>query len=277
MTATTDLPDAPESPIGIIGGSGLYSLLDSPESVEVETPFGFPSENPQRGTFGGKPVVFLPRHGADHRLPPHRVNYRANLWALRALGVRRVLAPSAVGGLVPQLGPGSVVVPDQLIDLTWGRAHTVYDAVGPVVHVGFADPYCPLGRATAVAVDAPATLEVVDGGTMVVIQGPRFSTRAESRRNAADGGTVVGMTGAPEAQIARELAMCFTSLALVTDSDAGVDAASAVSHAAVLEAFAANVEHVGTLLGSVVAALPDDAGCACRHAVDGLPLPFELP
>ncbi|PJJ70372.1 methylthioadenosine phosphorylase [Sediminihabitans luteus] len=266
-----------ESPIGIIGGSGLYSLLTDPEPVEVETPFGFPSERPQRGTFGGKDVVFLPRHGADHRLPPHRINYRANLWALRALGVRRVLAPSAVGGLLPELAPGSVVVPDQLIDRTWGRHHTVYDEVGPVVHVGFADPYCPTGRATALEVDAPSALTMVDGGTMVVIQGPRFSTRAESRRNAQDGGTVVGMTGAPEASIARELALCFTSLALVTDSDAGVDAATAVSHAAVLEAFAANVGHVGTLLASVVAALPDDADCSCRHALDGLTLPFELP
>ncbi|BDZ42486.1 hypothetical protein GCM10025865_17850 [Paraoerskovia sediminicola] len=153
----------------------------------------------------------------------------------------------------------------------------MYDAVGPVVHVGFADPYCPRGRAAALGVEAPEALSVVDGGTMTVIQGPRFSTRAESRRNRADGGTVVGMTGAPEAQIARELAMCFTSIALVTDSDAGVDAESAVSHAAVLEAFSANVEHVGTLLRSVVEALPDDADCSCRHAVDGLTLPFELP
>ncbi|SDS11086.1 methylthioadenosine phosphorylase [Paraoerskovia marina] len=275
MSASHPTPAA-ESPIGIIGGSGLYSLLDDPQEVEVETPFGFPSENPQRGTFGGKDVVFIPRHGADHRFPPARINYRANLWALRALGVRRVLAPAAVGGLTPELGPGSVVVPDQLIDHTWGRAHTVYDGLGPVVHVGFADPYCPTGRATAVAAPVPEPLTMVDGGTMVVIQGPRFSTRAESRRNAREGGTVVGMTGAPEAGIARELAMCFTTLALVTDSDAGVDATTAVSHAGVLEAFAQNVEHLGTLLADVVSALPD-TDCTCRHAVDGLTLPFELP
>lgn len=274
----TELHTAPssESPIGIIGGSGLYSLLDDPQEAEVSTPFGPPSENPQRGTFGGKDVVFIPRHGADHRFPPQHINYRANLWALRSLGVRRVLAPAAVGGLTAELTPGHVVVPDQLIDHTWGRAHSVYDGVGPVVHVGFADPYCPTGRAAVVGTQAPEALTLVDGGTMVVIQGPRFSTRAESRRNARDGGTVVGMTGAPEAGIARELAMCFTTLALVTDSDAGVDAESAVSHAGVLEAFGQNVGHLGTLLADVVGALPD-TDCTCRHSVDGLTLPFELP
>ena len=148
------------------------------------------------------------------RQPPHRVNYRANLWALRSVGVRQVLAPAAVGSLLPDPGPGAFVVPDQVIDRTWGRKHTVYHGQGRVVHVAFADPYCPRGRA-AVLGAADADVRPVDGGTLVVINGPRFSTRAESRWHAMAGGTIVGMTGMPEASIARELAMCFTTIRCV--------------------------------------------------------------
>lgn len=263
-------------PIGIIGGSGLYALVDDGTPVMVDTPFGLPSEPPVVGTLSGRPVAFLPRHGRDHRFPPHRVNYRANLWALRALGVRQVLAPCAVGGLRSDLRPGTLVIPDQVIDRTWGRAHTIYDEVGPVVHVGFADPYCPRGRAVLAGLPEPP-LPVADGGTMVVIQGPRFSTRAESLRNQREGASVVGMTGMPEAVLARELAMCLTSLAVVTDTDAGVDGAGAVTHRAVLEEFARSVERLRALLALAVAALPQDDECTCAHALDGLALPFVLP
>ncbi|WP_146926719.1 S-methyl-5'-thioadenosine phosphorylase [Cellulomonas xylanilytica] len=264
------------SPVGILGGSGLYRLLDDAEHVPVHTPFGEPSDPPVVGRLGNRQVVFLPRHGADHRFAPHRVNYRANLWALRSLGVRRVLAPSAVGALRADLPPGTLVVPDQVVDTTWGRASTYYDEVGAVVHVGFADPYCPQGRHVAVSLPHPA-MPVVDGGTLVVIQGPRFSTRAESRRNAAAGGTVVGMTGMPEAALARELALCYTSLAVVTDADAGVEASGAVSHQAVLAEFARSVDRLRILLQHLVEALPLEEECICRHALDGLTLPFELP
>ncbi len=140
------------SPIGVIGGSGFYEFVDDPVSVPVETPFGHPSEPVVTGLVQGRPVAFIPRHGRDHRYPPHRVPYRANLWALRSVGVRQVLAPCAVGSLRTELGPGSLVVPDQVVDRTWGRELTYYDTVGPVVHVGFADPYCPHGRATVVKV-----------------------------------------------------------------------------------------------------------------------------
>jgi 5'-methylthioadenosine phosphorylase len=268
--------DETRRPIGIIGGSGLYELVQDPRPVAVETPFGDPSEPPEAGTLGGRPVVFLPRHGRDHRFPPHRVNYRANLWALRSLGVRQVVAASAVGALRADLPRGALVVPDQVIDRTWGRPHTVYDAVGPVVHVSFADPYCPRGRAAATSVRDPA-MPVVDGGTMLVIQGPRFSTRAESRRNAGEGCDVVGMTGMPEAAIARELAMCLTLLAVVTDADAGVDGAEAVTHQGVLAEFGRSIDRLRGVLEGVVAALPDDDLCSCRHALDGLRLPFGLP
>ena len=168
------------------------------------------------------------------------------------------------------------MVPDQVIDGTWGRPSTFYDEVGTVVHVGLADPYCPQGRRAVVGLPDPG-MTVVDGGTMVVIQGPRFSTRAESRRNAAAGGDVVGMTGMPEAALARELALCYTSLAVVTDADAGVEAAGAVSHQAVLDEFARSVDHLRRLLARLVDALPLDDECPCRASLDGLALPFELP
>jgi 5'-methylthioadenosine phosphorylase len=274
--------DGRTAEIGIIGGSGFYEFLTDPELVAVETPFGDPSAPVAIGRLAGRRVAFLPRHGTEHQFPPHRVNYRANLWALRSVGVRQVLAPSAVGSLRPELGPGTVVVPDQVVDRTWGRPHTVYDGTGPVVHVSFADPYCPRGRRAVVG----ARADVVDGGTLVVVNGPRFSSRAESLWHAAQGWSVVGMTGQPEATIARELALCFTCVTLVTDRDAGVPGDPAdgepVTHAAVLEMFAANIDRLKDLLTAAVAALPAaetdaDAACSCRRVLDGLTLPFPLP
>ena len=167
-----------------------------------------------------------------------------------------MLGPCAVGSLRPEIGPGTLVVPDQVVDRTWGRAHTVYDAEGPVVHVAFADPYCPRGRRTVVAQADSADWPAVDGGTLVVINGPRFSSRAESQWHAAAGWSVVGMTGLPEASIARELALCYTSIALVTDHDAGVESGTEVTHAEVLEVFGRNVERLKALVRDVVGALP---------------------
>ena len=266
-----------QADIGIIGGSGFYSFLSNPKEVVVETPFGSPSAPPAIGEVNGRQVAFLPRHGANHQFPPHVVNYRANLWALRSVGVRQVLAPCAVGGLRADLAPGTFVVPDQVVDRTWGRAHTIWDAVGSVVHTSFADPYCARGRAALLKSGEPA----VDGGTLVVINGPRFSTRAESQWHAAAGWSVVGMTGMPEASIARDLAMCFSTVAMVTDSDAGVEG-TGVSHAEVLEVFANNIERLKAMLLRVIAALPDPeqddvAVCPCRRVLDGMPLPFPLP
>ncbi len=269
-------PD-PAAPIGVIGGSGFYSFLDDARDVEIDTPFGSPTAPLTLGEVGGRPVAFVPRHGRDHRFPPHRVNYRANLWALRSVGVRQVLAPCAVGSLLPENGPGTLVLPDQVVDRTWGREHTVYDDEGPVVHVSLADPYCPRGRRAVLDVGRAAGEHVVDGGTLVVINGPRFSTRAESRWHAAAGWSVVGMTGMPEASVARELALCYTSVALVTDLDAGVESGDGVTHHEVLEVFARNVERLKSLLSQVVPTLGDDATCPCRHGLDGQRLPFDLP
>lgn len=272
--------------IGVIGGSGFYTWLDDATPVEVSTPFGEPSQTPVVGTVAGRPVAFLPRHGHDHRFPPHHVNYRANLWALRSLGVRQVLGPCAVGSMRPELGPGSLVIPHQLIDRTWGRAHTVYDgAAGHVqdgrsphaIHVAFADPYCPRGRRAALDAADGAGWPARDGSTMVVVNGPRFSSRAESVWHASTGAELVGMTGLPEASIARELALCYTSLAIVTDLDAGIEHGDGVTHAEVMEVFAHSIESLKVVLTATVAALPADDDCVCRHAVDGLPLPFDLP
>src|ERR1700754_2954379 len=164
--------------IAVVGGSGFYEFLEDAEEVAVDTPFGAPSDPITVGEVPGRRWAFLPRHGRDHRFPPHKIPYRANLWALRALGVKQILAPCAVGGLRPELGPGSFVIPDQLIDRTSGRVQTYYDA--GAVHVNFADPYCPVGRE---ALEASTTRHDIRStpGTMVVVEGPRFSTRAESR------------------------------------------------------------------------------------------------
>ena len=275
----SDLPDGSgqPAPIGVIGGSGFYSFLDDAREVVADTPFGTPSDPVTVGDVGGRAVAFLPRHGRDHRFPPHRVNYRANLWALRAVGVRQVIAPCAVGSLRVEHGAGTLVLPDQVVDRTWGRAHTVYDDEGAVVHVSMADPYCPRGRSTVRDVAAAEGEQVVDGGAMVVVNGPRFSSRAESQWHASAGWSVVGMTGMPEASIARELALCFTSVALVTDLDAGIESGEGVTHAEVLEVFARNVERLKALLAAVVPAMPADDECSCRHALDGQRLPFALP
>jgi 5'-methylthioadenosine phosphorylase len=270
----------PRADIGVIGGSGFYEFLTDTERISITTPFGDPSDDVVIGDLGGRRVAFLARHGQGHRFPPHRVNYRANLWALRSVGVRQVLAPCAVGSLKPEHGPGTIVIPDQVVDRTWGRDHTVYDGVGAVVHVGFADPYCPAGRRAVL--NAGAGKNMVDAGTLVVINGPRFSSRAESVWHHQAGWTVVGMTGMPEASLARELAMCFTTIALVTDHDAGVDGDQAVTHEEVLKVFARSLDDLKALLRSAIGAMPapeDDASatCRCRRSLDGLKLPFALP
>ncbi|MGN6751421.1 MAG: S-methyl-5'-thioadenosine phosphorylase [Intrasporangium sp.] len=289
MTTSPSSPSPPpasstdaQAEIGVIGGSGLYEFLDQHETVEVETPFGPPSDPLVVGEVAGRRVAFVARHGKGHRYPPHQVNYRANLWALRAVGVRQVIAPCAVGSLRAEHGPGTFVVPDQIIDRTWGRAHTFYDVEGPVVHVGFADPYCPRGRAVAAQSAQRSGHGVADGGTLVVINGPRFSSRAESLMNQQAGGTVVGMTTMPEAALARELAMCFTSLAMVTDYDSGIDGGEAVTHEEVMRVFARNVDDLKVVLRDIIAGLPpaeedEAATCPCRRSLDGITLPFAIP
>ncbi|CAN5783616.1 S-methyl-5'-thioadenosine phosphorylase [soil metagenome] len=259
----------------MIGGSGFYEFLSDVTAVDVDTPYGAPSAPVSIGGLDGRPVAFLPRHGRDHAFPAHRVNYRANMWALRSLGVGQVVAPCAVGSLAPDLGPGALVIPDQLVDRTSGRVQTYYDA--GACHVGFADPYC--GRLRGQVLDAGRAQggQLVDGGAMVVIEGPRFSTRAESQWYADQGWSLVNMTGHPEAVLARELAMCYAAVALVTDVDAGLDADHAVDQAEVFRVFGENTERLRAMLRDVVAGLSAERDCACPHALDGMHLPVELP
>lgn len=262
---------SPSPTVAVIGGSGFYSFLDDAASVTIATPYGEPSAPIAIGDVGGIPVAFLPRHGNAHEYPPHAINYRANLWALRELGVRQVLAPCAVGGLQPATPAGTLVVPDQLVDRTTGRVQTYMDR--GAVHVPFSDPYCPRLRRGLVN----ASPDVVDGGAMVVIEGPRFSTRAESQWYAAQGWSLVNMTGHPEAVLARELALCYATIALVTDVDAGVSAEDSVDQATVFAMFAANTERLKALLAKAIGDLEPPDGCSCAAWMDGIELPFELP
>jgi 5'-methylthioadenosine phosphorylase len=268
-----------QAELGVIGGSGFYSLLTDPQTLPVSTPYGEPSAELTIGTLAGRRVAFLPRHGTDHRFPPHRVPYRANLWALRSVGVRQLVTGSAVGSLRPALGPGTLVLPDQLIDRTWGRPHTYSDADNGVAHLSFADPYCPVGRAAAVRGAAAAGEQLTEGGTLVVINGPRFSTRAESVDYQRTGAAIIGMTAMPEVALARELALCFTSICLVTDLDAGVEAGHGVTHGEVLEMFAANLPRLREVLIATLAQLPagQSTACGCATVTDGISLPYQLP
>ncbi|MGV0604804.1 S-methyl-5'-thioadenosine phosphorylase [Mycolicibacterium sp. XJ1904] len=260
--------------LGVIGGSGFYSFFGADaRSVTVDTPYGAPSAPITVGAVGAHEVAFLPRHGVDHEFSPHTVPYRANMWALRTLGVRRIFAPCAVGSLTPTLGPGATVVPDQLVDRTRGRADTYFDSGG--IHVAFADPYCPSLRAAATNLPG-----VVDGGTMVVVQGPRFSTRAESRWFANQGFTLVNMTGYPEAVLARELEMCYAAIALVTDLDAGIDSGTAVRTVDVFAEFQRNLVPFKKLVHEAIENTANTAEVnSCTHCLahEGVRLPFELP
>ena len=262
--------------IGVIGGSGFYEFLADATEVVVDTPYGPPSDPIVTGEVAGRAVAFVPRHGRDHRFPPHQIPYQANLWALRSLGVRQILAPTAVGSLRAEYGPGRLAIPDQIVDRTSGRIQTYYES-GGAVHIPFADPYCPVGRAQAIAAARAAGWELSESGTLVVIEGPRFSSRAESQWFAAQGWTLIGMTGHPEAVLARELAMCYTALALITDTDAGVEEGEGVTQDEVFRVFALNVAKLRDLVMGVIAALPAERDCPCPHVLDGIKLPIDLP
>ena len=257
--------------IGVFGGSGLYALLDDVERVEVDTPYGPPADAVHVGTLNGRAVAFLPRHGADHRFPPHQVPYRANVWALRELGVKRILGPCASGSLQAGVAPGDFVVCDQLVDRTSGRDHTYFD--GPTInHMSFADPYCPELRAVALAAGQAEAITVHDGGTVVVIEGPRFSTRAESAWYVSAGWSVINMTQYPEAALARELGLCYATVALITDYDVGVEgiAEHAVTMEEVFAVMADNNDRVRKLLFRAIDAIPVGRSCACETGAGGL-------
>ena len=257
-----------QAEIGIFGGSGFYSFAEGDvREVSVDTPYGPPSDTIALMTVAGRQVAFLPRHGKGHTIPPHKINYRANLWALHSLGVTRILAPSAVGSLQTHVVPGHFVINDQFVDRTTGRADTFYD--GPdVTHVSAAQPYCPQLRQTAIAAAQAQNVTVHETGTCVTIQGPRFSSTAESRWFGEQGWEIVGMTQYPEVMLARELAMCYTHISLVTDYDAGLAGGDGYVEAhAVLGMVKQNTDNVKRVLHTVLQTLPAARSCPCADAL----------
>lgn len=253
--------------IAVIGGTGFYKFLENVEEVKVDTPYGAPSDLISLGTLGGKAVAFLPRHGRFHQFPPHMVNYRANIWALKELGVKRIIGPCAVGSLQPDVAPGDFVICDQFVDRTSGRKDTFYD--GPrAIHVSTAEPYCPEMRAVALKAAADLGLKVHDSGTMVVIQGPRFSTKAESRWFSSMGWKVINMTGYPEVVLARELGICYLNISLVTDYDAGLEGRPDVKHVTadeVVRVFNENLGLLKDLITLIISKLPEERHCGCEE------------
>lgn len=242
----------PRADVGVFGGSGFYRFLDDVVEVEVPTPYGPPSAPVAIGSVGERTVAFLPRHGPGHRHPPHAIPYRANVWAMHALGVANVFGPCASGSLQAHIVPGSFVVPDQLVDRTWGRVDTFFDGSQgrPVHHVAFGDPYDDALRQIAVDACRAEGVTVHDGGTVVTIQGPRFSTRAESRWFGSHGWEVINMTQHPEAVLCREAGLRYAAIALITDFDAGLEGTGipAVTQEEVFAFFEANVETVRRVL-----------------------------
>ncbi|HHX10410.1 MAG TPA: S-methyl-5'-thioadenosine phosphorylase [Firmicutes bacterium] len=256
--------------IAVIGGTGFYEFFEDATEITVNTPYGHPSDAISVGTIAGKRVAFLPRHGKKHQYPPHMVNYRANLWALKQLGVRRVLGPCAVGSLQPDVRPGDFVFCDQFVDRTTGRKDTFYD--GPkTVHLSSADPYCEELRKMGIAAAKELGLRYHPDGTMVVIQGPRFSTRAESKWFSSMGWKVVNMTGYPEVMLARELGMCYLNVSLITDYDVGLEGRpdiKPVTAEEVTKVFMEHNEKLKDLMRRIIESIRATVQCSCHEELE---------
>ncbi len=256
--------------VGVIGGSGFYQFLEHAEVRSIETPYGSPSDDVVVADVGNRRVAFLPRHGRHHTIPPHRINYRANIWALKSLGVRYLISPCAVGSLQTHIKPEHYVLCDQYVDRTTGRADTYCE--GPdVFHVGAAEPYCPKLRAIAAHVISRHGIPMHETGTIVVINGPRFSTKAESQWFTQSGFHVVGMTQYPEAHLARELEIAVVNISLVTDYDCGLVAEGAVAPVSaeeVRQVFARNSAGIRSVVLDIAREIPADLDSDAHHARD---------
>jgi len=257
-----------DAKIGIIGGSGLYEMegLGDIEEVEVNTPFGMPSDAIVVGTLEGAKVAFLPRHGRGHRISPTELPVRANIYALKMLGVEWIVSISAVGSFKEELRPLDLVIPDQLIDRTRSRPNTFFEG-GIVAHVGFADPFCPSLRQLLHQAAQETVATVHDGGTYVVMEGPLFSTKAESFLYRSWGASVIGMTALPEAKLAREAEICYATLACVTDYDCWHESHETVTIEMVVSNLQRNVDAAKRIVGLVVSRIPQQRGCACATAL----------
>lgn len=256
--------------IGIIGGSGFYQFFEEAgtnvHEITVTTPYGEPSDKITIGTIFGKQVAFIPRHGKDHRFLPHTINYRANIWALKSLGVKRVISPCAAGSLQKDVEPGQFVICDQYIDWTDGRKGTFFE--GPkCVHPSVADPYCPELRKIAAEASKKNNISVHETGTIVIVNGPRFSTKAESQFFTKQGWEVINMSQFPEVHLVRELDMCPITIALITDYDAGlVGDVAPVTHQEVMQVFKSNIEKLKKMLLTMIEMIPEDReNCECYN------------
>jgi 5'-methylthioadenosine phosphorylase len=259
-----------EPSIGIIGGSGLYEMEGFEEISEqvVTTPFGDPSDKLVSGRMSGRRVYFLPRHGVGHRLMPHEINHRANIWALRSLGVRWVISVTAVGSLREELAPRDIVVPDQLIDRTGTAGKHTFFGNGIAAHIGFADPYCAELREILLAAARLLAPKVHDGGAYLCMNGPAFSTRAEANFHRMIGADIIGMTNGPEARLCREAEIAAATLALVTDYDCWKTDEAAVEVETVIENLHANSAMAKQILRTAIAAIPETPHSPCHRVLD---------
>lgn len=262
--------NARETAVGIVGGSGLYEMegFENVEYLSIQTPFGDPSDKIVSGTISGRRVCFLPRHGVGHRLLPHEINHKANIWSLRSLGVRWLISVSAVGSLREELAPRHLVVPDQLIDRTGTGAKHTFFGNGIAAHVGFADPYCDDLRQCLLDAARSQKATVHDGGTYLCMNGPAFSTRAEANFHRMIGADIIGMTNGPEARLCREAEIAAATLALVTDYDCWKEDEAAVEVDAVIANLHANTSMAKQIIRDVVARIPQAADCAAHRSLD---------
>ncbi|WP_316504420.1 S-methyl-5'-thioadenosine phosphorylase [Nitrosopumilus sp.] len=253
--------------IGIFGGTGIYDsgLLENPKEVQIDTPYGNPSDTITIGFFRGRKIAFLPRHGKKHTIPPHMINFRANIWAFKELGVKRIIAPSAVGSLKEELEPSHFALPTQFLDLTKSRNGS-FSEEGRVIHISVAEPFCPELQSSILHVTESQGLKVHKNCTYVCIEGPRFSTKAESKFYRSTGADIIGMTLVPECQLAREAQMCYASISTVTDYD--VWAEKPVTAKEVLNTLSKNVERTKRLLTELIEKIPETRNCNCAKALD---------
>jgi 5'-methylthioadenosine phosphorylase len=255
--------------IGIIGGSGLYSLLDDAKEKRVNTKYGKPSDSLFIGSIYGKNVAFIPRHGRKHNLPPHLVPYKANIQALNDLGVKRIIATNAVGSINPAYTVGQIAAFSQFVNFTSGRPDTFFES--SVAHVSLANPYCDELRKVSAKAGNKLKLNYRDGGSVLVVNGPRFSTKAESLFFSRQGFDMINMTQYPEVTLARESCICYIALGIVTDYDAGLvgkKGIKPVSHREVAEAFSKNITNIKELVKEIIKQTPEKRGCVCKDALD---------
>jgi 5'-methylthioadenosine phosphorylase len=252
--------------IGIFGGTGIYDsgLLKDSENVDIDTPYGKTSDSITIGSYKERKVAFMPRHGKKHTIPPHMINFQANIWAFKELGVKRIIAPSAVGSLKEEIHPGHFALPTQFLDFTKSRIGS-FSKDGRVIHISVADPFCPELQKTVLNVANNQNITLHNNCTYVCIEGPRFSTKAESKFFRTTGADVIGMTLVPECQLAREAQMCYVSISTVTDYDVWAD--KPVTAKEVLETLAKNVELTKKMLSLLIEEIPKNRQCKCENAL----------